>query len=220
MNMTPQPHPLGRRFAPDPRDQDFPMRRLLAAVERTSGHKYWWANGGHYDQGTEPTCVGASTWHWLVDGPLTGDPEILPPAIYAMAQQRDEWEGESYAGTSVRGAAKALADLGLVTSYWWAWDLDTVVRAILNRGPVIMGTNWYWEMFFPDDNGLVRVAGPLEGGHAYVANGVNTKREIIRLKNSWGREWGERGAFYMRFEDMDRLIHEDGEAMIAVETRT
>lgn len=217
--MTDRPHPLGRRVAIDPRDRDYPMTRLLAAAERTEGYQYWWSNGGWHDQGAAPTCVGAATWHWLVDGPLTGNPGVGPDALYALAQEHDEWPGSNYAGTSVRGAAKALAAAELATSYWWAWDLDTLVVALLNRGPVVVGTNWYWQMFFPDPQGAVEVTGPLEGGHAYVANGVNTATETIRFKNSWGRSWGRRGYFYMRFDDCDRLIREDGEAMIAIEAR-
>jgi C1A family cysteine protease len=31
------------------------------------------------------------------------------------------------------------------------------------------------------------------------------------LKQSWGREWGKRGHAYLPFEDLERLIAEDGD---------
>lgn len=217
--MSKTPFPLGRLPALDVRDRAFPLRQLLAAAERLAGYQYWWANGGWFDQGSRPTCVGASAWHWLVDAPVTKGAAHSPEEIYALAQELDEWPGATYDGTSVRGAAKALAQLGYISSYWWAWDLDTIVRALLNRGPIVLGTNWYAEMFNPPASGVVTLGGSLAGGHAYVADGVNTTAQLVRCKNSWSREWGRRGFFYLRFPDLQRLLVEEGEAMVALETR-
>ena len=69
----------------------------------------------------------------------------------------------------------------------------------------------------PDAVYPVMVDGPIVGGHAYTLNGVNTKTRLIRAKNSWGREWGNGGFFYLRFADFERLLMEWGEACCAVE---
>ena len=42
----------------------------------------------------------------------------------------------------------------------------------------------------PDKNGVIKIGGRLSGGHAYVINGVDTKTKMFRLKNSWGKSWG------------------------------
>jgi len=136
--------------------------------------------------------------------------------VYRDAQVVDEWPGENYNGTSVRAGAKVLADRGHIGEYRWAWDLETVVRALLDVGPVVVGTNWYSGMFEPNQ-GIIDISGTVAGGHAYLLNGVNRNKGMIRLKNSWGRDWGSRGHAYISFEDMDRLIKEDGEACLALE---
>jgi C1A family cysteine protease len=144
-------------------------------------------------------------------------PVLDPGHVYREAQKVDEWPGEDYSGTSVRAGAKVLQALGFIASYHWAYDVETVVQAVLERGPVVVGTSWYRDMFLPDASGLVTPSGPLVGGHAYVLNGTNRKTGLFRAKNSWGRSWGKGGAFWLSYETLERLLHESGEACIALE---
>lgn len=216
-------HGLGRRHAPDPRDTSFPMRPLLAApITEAPPTRYWNANGWWGDQRSTPQCVAYAWTHWLEDGPVMqpGKGPIVPPAtLYAEAQKVDEWPGEDYEGTSVRAGAKALQDRGLVESYHWAWDAETVLQAVLTTGPVVMGTNWYDSMFDTDAQGMVRISGAIAGGHAWLIDGASRYRGVVRAKNSWGRDWGRRGFFWLSMETLERLIHEDGEAALAIEVR-
>lgn len=220
--MNPDNFGLGRLPAPDGRDTRFQLRTLADATPpSTLNHRYWWANGWHGNQANLPWCVAFSFLHYLADGPVThkGRPQPLvsPADLYRTAQENDEWDGTAYAGTSVRAGAKVLQSLGYVSSYWWGWDVATVVDALLSLGPVVVGTNWYSGMFDVDEKGLIGVNGRLSGGHAYVLNGVNRKRELVRLKNSWGKDWGNGGMAWLSFEDLGRLLSEDGEACLAVE---
>ena len=211
---------LGRRHAPDPRDGTYLMRAAIPP-QTTKTRRFWWAGGAWLDQGATSTCVGHAWAHWVEDGPVTHPGDIDPFAIYREATALDEWSqndnGDIHFGTSVRAAAKALRARTVISSYLWAWDADTVVRALLETGPVVVGTNWYRSMFAPDEDGVLSLDGPVVGGHAYLLNGVNTTRGLVRIKNSWSRGWAKRGHAYLRIEDLDRLIREDGEACLAVE---
>ncbi len=69
-------------------------------------------------------------------------------------------------------------------------------------------------MFTPDSSNIIHVGGNLAGGHAILVNGVNIKNKLFRLHNSWGNHWGNNGEARISFADMDRLLHERGEACI------
>ncbi len=221
---------LGRRAKEDTRDQGYQIKTLLraAAVPFATGHyKYWWANGWWGDQGAFPHCVAFAWVHWLEDAPITHAPRapgaptpFNTDVIYRDAQRVDEWPGEGYAGTSVRAGAKVLRSLGLISAFHWAFDLDTTVDAIMELGPVVIGCNWYRDMFNPGSDGFLKVSGPSVGGHAFVLNGANLAKGFVRMKNSWGRNWGKNGYSKIHMEDLEKLIKRQGEVCIATEIPT
>lgn len=127
--------------------------------------------------------------------------------------------GNSYDGTSVRAGAKVLKELGVIEEYRWAGNVDEVAQSILSLGPMVVGTPWYKDMFYPDKNGFIKPGGDQAGGHAYVLNGVNMNKRYFRIKNSWGRGWGKNGYAYITFDDFAKLLNEWGEACIAVEKK-
>lgn len=218
---------LGRVPAPDNRDRAFPMSTVVAEAGEDPGTtwRYWNPSAWWGDQGRTPHCVAYSWIHFVEDGPITrpstphggDDPIVDPRTLYDECQRNDTWPGEDYDGTSVRAGAKVLQRRGFIGEYRWAWDAGTVVDALLRVGPVVVGSWWYRDMFYPDEEGNLSVSGERAGGHAYVLNGVNTERGIVRVKNSWGRGWGKDGYGYLRIEDLDRLLSEQGEACLATE---
>lgn len=221
--MTELENKLGRIFIPDERDNKFLLKSMLPSKTPGITYKYWWPQGWWGDQGQTPHCVAYSWTHWLNEGPTTqrssfhGKAAIDTTYLYNEAQLVDEWPGEDYAGTSVRAGAKILKRDGFISSYNWAFDIDTIVNTLLTAGPMVVGTTWHYDMFFPNEKGIISATGQVMGGHAYLLDGVNTKTKLLRIKNSWGRDWGKRGFAYISFDDMAKLIADYGEACLATE---
>lgn len=223
--MNGREHGLGRLMAKDQNDHKFLMRRM--AEEAAKIVCKTWRCYGVLDQGKTNQCVGYSVWNWLASGPIINVPRFAPEWLYRESQKEDEWPGEDYEGTSGRGAFKVLLREGFIGEYRWAFDAATILDHLLAVGPVVVGTNWYKDMDTPDANGVIHIGGNKEGGHEYLLIGGHRDRKfksigrkpVVRIVNSWGVGWGQRGRAWMLLEDLERLMHEDGEASIANEVK-
>ena len=183
-------------------------------------HKYHGTRGvWHGDQGDFPECVGYMWTHKLSVGPIThkARPPYDPRLLYRQAQRVDDWPGENYAGTSVRAGAKVLQAAGLIESYWWAYDVETVTEALFTM-PICFGTWWYEGMSKPEKGThIIRTTGARQGGHAYLIVGGNKKTGFLKVMNSWGRSYGYNGFAWLPMEEADKLLKDQGEACLAVE---
>lgn len=211
-------YPMGRIAAPDEHDHRFLMAVVLAEEEPLVNSVSYRHGPILSQQGG--TCVGHGWRAWLNGAPIRqrGGPD--PYAIYHAAQLVDEWEGEDYEGTSVRAGAKVLQAAGFISSYIWAFDEPTVNRWLrTKKGGVVIGVNWYSEMFHVDGAGYLNLSGSLVGGHCVWVRGYNQRRSAYRIQNSWGDTWGENGQAWLRAADFSRLLVEGGECCCGVEVR-
>ena len=227
---------FGRRFAPDDRDRNFLMRRMLTDARSLTlpPRKTWSISSTALNQGNTGTCVGHAWRNFLRCAPIRterGGPSAFD--VYRSAVLKDPWkdndnegqlpDGDSGmdSGTTVRAGAEAITSFGRLKSYVWAFALQPAVEWVLTMGPVVLGTNWYSSLSQPDAEGVVRITANagVVGGHAYLWRGVDTRRALALCSNSWGDNWGRSGDFKLPFRDLERLIHEDGEACSAVEQR-
>jgi hypothetical protein len=227
---------FGRRFVPDDRDRKFLMRRMLADARALAlpARKTWSIHPKALDQGDTGTCVGHAWRNFLRSAPIRTE-KSGPSAfdVYRAAVLEDPWRDNDDearlpdrdpgldSGTTVRAGAEAVTAFGRLKSYVWAFELQPAVEWVLTQGPVVLGTNWYSSFMRPDKDGIVRILprARVDGGHAYLLRGVDTRRALARCTNSWGDGWGLSGDFLLPFRDLERLIHEDGEACSAVEKR-
>jgi hypothetical protein len=169
------------------------------------------------DQGQTPECVGFSIVQEIDAAPVVPLPLLGDSAahtFYHEAQLVDEWPGTDYEGTSVLAGAKVATARGYYGEYRWAFSLDDALTALCNLGPFIMGLNWYEDMFYPDEEGILHVGGAVAGGHAILGNGLSVERGLVRLHNSWGSSWGINGEAFLTVDDFDYLRRQGGEVMI------
>lgn len=200
----------------DERSLQYPIRTLLRSA--AAPRSYTWKGGPVTDQGREGACVGHGWTGELTARPKPvrlSDPTGHALRLYKEAQFRDQWPGEAYSGTSVLAAAQILQDRGLIKEFRWAFGLDDVVMTLGYRGPVVLGIPWY-ESMYNAPGGVVTVSGRKVGGHCILARGVNVKKRQVLLRNSWGVSWGTGGDAVIGFDDLARLLNDDGEACVPV----
>jgi len=211
---------LDRLVQFDERSRAFGVRHLVGAKKPRG---YSWSCNNWLDQGSEGACVGFSMTHELAARPsvVSGLSAQFARDVYWEAQKIDEWKGGSYPGaspvsegSSVIAGVKILQRLGYIKEYRWSFGLQDLMLSVGYRGPAILGINWYEGMFDAGTDGFVRIGGDLAGGHAILCNGVSITGRFFKLHNSWGRNWGVGGDAFISFADMERLLHEGGEACV------
>jgi hypothetical protein len=206
---------FGRLIVLDPRDGLHPMVRYLDMEIGLPAGKVWYASPT-LDQDGTPQCVAYAWEGWLHASPTCTRTGPTPEEIYREAQKIDGM-GPVHDGTTVRAAAQIMAGQGRIAEYVWTRDLEVLKRWVLTRGSAVVGTWWYYDMFAPTKAGYVTIGGRILGGHAYLVIGYSGARKAYRCLNSWGRNWGQGGRFWITEADLDRLISESGEACAAVE---
>ena len=209
-------HGLGRLVDHDPKS------RLYQAVQASTPRSVLW---GHHapvlNQGQLGSCTGNATAqlintdafaHCRPAGYL-GEADAIN--IYSLATHLDGIPDNTYpptdGGSSGLGAAKAGVKMGYFSGYQHAFGFDAFCAA-LQLQPLIVGTNWYHDMFTPDKQGFVWPHGELAGGHEYLALGVSYETKTLTFLNSWGDGWGRSGRFYMTFTSFASLIANQGDA--------
>ena len=212
----------------DERSLSHPVREVIGTVKRRK--RMWSVGDPVIDQGQEGACVGFGWTNELRAQPVVvklPDPTAFAFGLYKQAQKVDDQPGENYSGTSVLAGAKVVKSLGFMDGYKWAFGIDDVIDTIVAQGPVVLGIPWYDSMYDTRPSGLIDVSGEVVGGHCILADGYDPKArfakeglgntfEVIRLRNSWGPDWGVHGDGYITVSDLAALLKADGEACVPV----
>jgi C1A family cysteine protease len=218
---------------PDPRDLDItplldtaprlPRRHVAALMPRV------------LDQGDTGRCVafastGIKQWEERRDGHtfLGFDPDWL----YLQAGGTQDRQG----GLFCRAALRVLKHEGarlerhpgseagfrIAAYYAVPFALDTLKRALLAYGPLLIASVWYGSWFHPRDGILPAPDGHVVGGHARVFFGwddsVNGGAFLVR--NSWGRDWpgSVNGNTYDAYRHLLPALHDAWKARDVKET--
>lgn len=214
---------LDRLVQFDERSRNFPIRSL---VEDKPLRSYTWRCEEWFDQGKEGACVAYALGHELASRPAETrgmEDNWLVKNVYWEAQKIDPWSGGSYPGaspvyegTSVLAGIKVLHKKKFFQSYRWAFGLRDVLLGVGRNGPAVIGVPWKEGMFRPDSDGFIHATGRTMGGHAVIIRAINVKEGYVTIRNSWGKNWGVSGDCYMKFDDLEKILQEWGEAVFLV----
>lgn len=222
---------LGRHVQHDPRSRAYGVSEdLLPSTYTSAVHQ---VRIPVLDQGDLGSCTGTAAEAFAGSDPLydaistqvkarpTGDPvadEKQAVALYSAATGLDDVHGQyppTDTGSTGVAVAKAAQKAGLISGYQHAFSLDTALKA-LAVSPLIVGVNWYEGFDNPDANGHVKISGSVRGGHEFLLYGIDAKTNVVLARNSWSTSWGVQGCFSFSFDDLGRLLSEDGDATLFV----
>jgi hypothetical protein len=220
--VTQTPFALGRVKRHDPRSLNYPAK--VAGTVRSVRHTHY---GPVLDQGNVGSCTGNAMAQWLNTKPghkprtpyLTEDDAVR---LYSRASQLDPWDGwydptkgVEDTGSSGIAVCQAAKEEDRITGYGWAFGLDHALES-LTLSPVLFGTVWTSDMFYPDSKGFVTATGDNSGGHEYLGLGLNLRGKYIWCLNNWNDSWGLGGFFKMSFTTLGELLKQDGDVVVPV----
>lgn len=199
----------------DDRSKNFPIRTMLSNAPLRNNT---WPCKIYLDQGKDGACVGFAFAHEFAALPskVEGVTYDVAMKLYRKARDLDEFEGNNYEGTSILGGVKACQELypRCFDSYRWAFGIDDVLHTLSKYGPIVVGLTWWSEMFLPNKEFIIKAKGFKSGRHGFLLNGINVKKELVRIHNSWGPSWANRGEAFISWDDLRKLLKDNGEACV------
>lgn len=95
-----------------------------------------------------------------------------------------------------------------VLSYARILDLDELRLSIATKGPCVIGIICF-NGIMKTRTGKVPMPRPGErklGGHAICPVGYNDASKLIKFKNSWSEEWGDKGYGYLPYKYIEKYM--------------
>lgn len=221
------PYPLGRHVWHDPRNRGYPIRaKLPPKGDITPRNRPWWRRGV-YNQGGEGSCTAQAAAGVVETSPfrLSAPQRGALPAyddydersdLYREAQRHDPWPGEDYSGSSTDAPFKVLRMRGHIAEWRWCFGMDDIDDTLDAHGPVAVGVRWHEGDFQVDSQGFIRGLGAVVGGHAFDVIYRDWSDDRYRCVNSWDRQWGDNGRFWITRNELGDRIDDRGEAVTVV----
>jgi len=195
------------------------------------------------DQGEEGACTGfglAAVVNFLLHNRADSSPPktrpiakkeqgASPRMLYEMAKRYDEWKGENYEGSSIRGGMKGWSRHGVCTWSEWPYDakkadrltperqlaalkrplgayyrvrhlyLNQMQAALSEAGILYASAQVHEGWQQVGRDGMIPYSKALIGGHAFAIIGYDGKG--FWIQNSWGSKWGTKGFCHIGYDD-------------------
>jgi len=231
---------LGKKFltlpdVPDIRDRYYePTLASLPAVLPVS-------DGLHIlDQGREGACTGfalAAVINRLLERNADALPDTMrgrrvsPYMLYTNAKRYDEWPGDDYEGSSLRGALRGFYNSGVCQQDLWNHRDHDMVSVEISRDARLTSLGAYYRLrpHLPDyhaaisETGVLYISATVHDGwdnpkdgrinpalgnnlHAFAVVGYDS--EGFWVQNSWGPDWGNSGLAHWSYKDWDMNIQD------------
>jgi hypothetical protein len=174
------------------------------------------------DQGQEGACTGfglGTVINYLIRARGEGAKVLVSTRmLYEMAKHHDKWPGESYEGSSARGAMKGWYKNGVCPEGMWPYVIDdpgklsdqarksaleyplgayyrvlpkrSDLHAALHEVPAVFITAATHKGWDKPEDGVISYDSRWteQGGHAFAIVGYTPDGFLIQ--NSWGEDWG------------------------------
>ena len=186
------------------------------------------------DQHSEGACTGfslAACINFLYNN-ANQNVHVSARMLYEMAKLSDEWPGEDYDGSSLRGAIRGWKNMGVCEEGKWKYkSRDTSILSIerakdarnhtvgayyrlkpdithfhaaLNEVGIIAVSAHVHKGWNNPADGIIKFNKKRDGGHAFAIVGYNDKG--FWIQNSWGKNWGKNGLALWSYEDWNENI--------------
>lgn len=210
----------------DPRSRNFSIEQKVGYRRRRS---YTWRCWKVLDQGVEGACVGFGVGHELIARPaeVGAIDAKWCRSLYHEAQRIDPWPGGSYPGakpqyegTSVLAGVQIAHQRKWMKEYRWSFSFEEFVIGVGFNGPAVIGVDWWTGMMESDGAGFIHRSGHPAGGHCTLVNAVSVSDRTFTIHNSWGPNWGRKGEARIKWDDMEALLKDRGEACFFIHRRS
>tara|TARA_R110002111_G_scaffold164386_3_gene230546 strand:- start:505 stop:2394 length:1890 start_codon:yes stop_codon:yes gene_type:complete len=184
----------------------------------------------------------------LPPGPLKREDGASSRMLYELAKRYDEWEGEDYEGSSIRGAMKGWFKHGVCREKMWPYKpgskdnritserlLDALKRCLgnyyrvrhlhlsemhsaLSEVGIVYASASVHSGWFDVDSETGKIPLRYDNLGGHAFAIVGYDREGFWIQNSWGEDWGYNGFAHISYDDWFENSYDCWIARMAVPT--
>ena len=160
--------------------------------------------------------------------------ELSPRFVYRECKKIDGMPQEE--GTTIRASMQVLENKGVCQEKFWPYqphqkdkpkkgaavnakkfcimtyarilNLNELRLTLANKGPCVIGVEVF-EGMMETKTGLVPMPAKNEsslGGHAICPVGYDDKKKVVKFKNSWSAQWGQKGYGFLPYAYIERYM--------------